>query len=236
MYIDQIIFIKKFPNNLLANNYFKKNTSLLSEKIGLQLNSGKLSLYNNENNQSSEFRVIDNFVLLKLSKSYYKDDKVSRNSLTFSRMYEDLPKKFIEIDNSNSFKGVVFGTNLSNLLKNGLIVKDSDGYISNDEKFQNWMGIESDFGTIFRTDKTKRFSSVTFLKEVNSSDDFDTYQIKMFELFGMANGIDLDFKELFEWYGKNIKISTLKKYTNKTPYFIINIHSLNYEDYLETNY
>ncbi len=185
------------------------------------------------------------FVYLKITKNNTVSFTISKNvfldmyhfSLPIQYLYAKKSAAFVEIDEAESFRGIKFGANSSQVKLSAKLKKLPDNqrytFYSDEYRYKTWKGFEFDI-SFFKFDKRNQFSMVQlsssyFLSDISSVNLLKDRINEMISILGVPN-IQSDNNIL--WIGKKVNILFSFEPQKKISE---NLHSLDFDLYIISN-
>jgi hypothetical protein len=202
---ETLVFIKTFKDSF----DLQKNAKVYLKKIFPDIKYTDM-LYKIETKYSIPFDVsftITNKSII-LSITRYPN---TQQSIFYKRLYNSSKKLFKELDISNSYRGIKFGTSLFELKKIINIEPVETGithsFVVKEDKYLNWLDFQvNKWACGFYFDDKYRLAEVTLGLECYNDKDYDKIIEKLNNNFGSPFMINskLNYRN---WEGKNICIS-----------------------------
>ena len=240
--LQYLIFIKYFDSEDEVNIFYKKLCTDLTTRYGKEGKSiGDIigwQCYPKSNIRINIKRTNNSIIVLvngNLLCNY-------KQSLKFKYDYFNTSNLFKEIDASNSYRGLDFGTPIHIINKQVKLEKSQSKFSmkTNDSKYMTWNYILFNDEVEMQFDKNFKFAGVNLFYICESNDKLLNFYKNIKELLGSCNYSISNGYEAYEWYGKNIDILLIKeiKNENNNSYFSanLNINSIKFEPYTEKPY
>lgn len=241
--IDRLFSYRSFEDTLVAQKFYKNliNKIFVIDQLDIQNTKevfGEFIVGKPFNSKTKNYRINifinDKNIICRLStSSMYEETKMFKKYFLYAN------RKLKDIDANNSYRGIKFGTNISEIKK----IVELEAYESGithtyrvvkNEKYLNWLSFSArPYNCFFYFSKDYRLSEVSLAVDCLNDGDYNEIKQKLIDEIG---------EPLFErfgnyvWHGANLKIELPAKKEKDSNYIHISIASKKINRFYDTDY
>ena len=232
-YFQNLRFIKYFNSNEDAKKFYLTNLNLLTKKFGITNVVNQNNIWVGGPTLFFILTPKENSVVFSVSTLNYNQ---YLGSLKQKYDYYYTSDKFKEIDKSNTFRGIKFGTNLESIKSITHLTKTFSNYefVTKESKYINWNSIIFSLdGTHFGFSKEKKLSAVMLICDYYDEDGFIKLKQQIIDILGS----ETIRGKFIIWVGDNLTIYMNKDFiSNDDKDKTIVIQSNKHTTFFEKDY